>query len=85
MGNCFSTASPSPGPGPSPGIPRQPGDTQLGGIVNPHNPILPPFPTPGPTLPGDPHGARPLPDPTESTPSSVKVNFQRSMLIDRMI
>ena len=86
MGNCFSTPSPphhgsGTGPGPSPGIARLPdlpagaGGVHVSGLPNEPGLSFPGLPGHGlgrPSLdPGT--GPRPLPDPSENTPSNVKV------------
>ena len=72
MGNCFSSEGgghhPS-GPGPSPGITRLPEVPPgvVGAGLNSDNIV--------PMVPLDMGHSRPLPDPTESTPSSIKVGM----------
>ena len=73
MGNCFSTES-HPGHGshhtsgvpggPSPGISRMPPEVSV-----------PTLPGNNDIVPMDLGLPRPLPDPTEATPSSIKVSY----------
>ena len=65
MGNCFSTDSGGHhASAPSPGIPRLTEAPVVSGL-NSENIV--------PMVPLDLGHSRPLPDPTESTPSSIKV------------
>ena len=81
MGNCFSSPSQShhhpSGPGPSPGIARLP-EAPVGGVMVPGLQTDPGLTFAGLNNHGRPSldhgtGPRPLPDPSENTPSNVKV------------
>ena len=88
MGNCFSTPSaphahhPS-GPGPSPGIERLPAaPVMVPGLQTDPGLAFPGLNNHGHGRPSMDHGTgpRPLPDPSEATPSNVKVSYLKQNL-----